>query len=132
MVEKNDYNPNVVASPEMKALKDSIIEDGYTQPIVGWVTESQITVVDGFHRNLVGRDKKVAKKLFGRLPVVNIRGDRANLEDRMRSTVRHNRARGKHQIEGMATIVAKLKEEGVSDLKIATGVWAWKERNYYV
>ena len=75
LVEKNDYNPNLVASPEMKALKDSIVEDGYTQPIVGWVTESKITVVDGFHRNLVGRDKKVAKKLFNRLPIANIRGD---------------------------------------------------------
>jgi len=112
----NDYNPNAVAPPEMELLKQSILEDGFTQPIVSWKTENGIEVVDGFHRNRVGKEvPEIQDRLFGYLPVVNINQNREQKGDRIASTIRHNRARGTHNIELMSTIVTELVEMGKGD-----------------
>lgn len=116
LVKANDYNPNSVAPPEMELLRQSIMEDGYTQPIVSYKEENQITVVDGFHRNRVGKEvPDVRERVFGRLPVVNINESKQGRGDRMASTIRHNRARGSHNIELMSTIVSELVEMGKGD-----------------
>ncbi len=118
-IQANDYNPNSVAPPEMKLLEHSIIEDGYTQPIVAWENESKIEVVDGFHRNRVGREcAAVRKRIKGYLPVTIINDDREDRGDRIAATIRHNRARGKHQVEAMSDIVIELKRRNWSDEKI--------------
>ena len=115
----NDYNPNSVAPPEMELLRISIMADGYTQPIVTNREEDKLEVVDGFHRNRVGREcKDVAKRIKGFLPVVQIRNDRQDRSDRIAATIRHNRARGKHQVEAMSDIVLELKRRNWSDDKI--------------
>lgn len=120
-VEANDYNPNSVAPPEMKLLSLSIQEDGYTQPIVTWHREDGThEVVDGFHRNRVGREnEEIAKRIQSYLPVVVINGDRQDKGDRMASTIRHNRARGKHSVDSMSEIVVELKRRNRSDEWIA-------------
>lgn len=113
-ISANDYNPNQVAPPEMRLLELSIQADGFTQPIVVWRTESGYEVVDGFHRHLVG------KKLgLSHLPVVVINANRLEREDRIASTIRHNRARGKHTIAGMSDIVLELSRRNWSETKIA-------------
>lgn len=113
-VHANDYNPNQVARPEMELLELSIMEDGYTQPIVVWQDEQGLyEVVDGFHRHLVG------KKLgFTHLPVVVINAHRTDKGDRIAATIRHNRARGKHQVGAMSDIVQELARRNWNDKKI--------------
>lgn len=110
----NDYNPNKVAPPEMKLLKHSIEEDGYTQPIVTYYDKDNdiYIVVDGFHRF------RCAKEYFhlDEIPVVTIDKD---LSNRMASTIRHNRARGTHQIADMSKIVVDLTNNGWSENQIA-------------
>lgn len=123
-VEANDYNPNIVAPPEMKLLKRSIQQDGYTQPIVVWpdgsTQEPHYTVVDGFHRNRVGKeDGEIRTRLRGYLPVTAVRTDREGLDDRITATIRHNRARGKHQVMAMSEIVRDLAKRNHSDAWIA-------------
>jgi len=113
LVYSNDYNPNTVAKPEMQLLELSIVADGFTQPIVVWKTDRGYCVVDGFHRNIVG--KKLGMEL---LPIVCINDERTKEADRMASTIRHNRARGKHQVEGMSEIVLALARRNWSDKKI--------------
>lgn len=117
----NDYNPNSVAPPEMELLRHSIAEDGYTQPIVTWNgSENGLEVVDGFHRNRVGKEcKEIQEKVHGYLPVVTIRDEQSDRNNRISSTIRHNRARGKHNIEAMSDIVIELKRRNWSDSKIA-------------
>lgn len=119
-VRANDYNPNKVAPPEMRLLERSITEDGYTQPIVGCFVEDGIEVIDGFHRNKVGKtSKKVKARIHGYLPIVAIRADRSDSKDRMAATIRHNRARGVHGVMPMADIVAELIRNGWHDDDIA-------------
>lgn len=119
-VEANDYNPNSVAPPEMKLLEHSIGEDGYTQPIVAWRDEDRFEVVDGFHRNRVAREsKEVRERLGGYLPVTVINSSRKDRNDRIASTIRHNRARGKHQVTAMSDIVQELAKRNWTDKKIA-------------
>jgi ParB-like chromosome segregation protein Spo0J len=119
-VEANDYNPNVVAPPEMKLLELSIREDGYTQPIVAWETNNHYEVVDGFHRNRIGKEcKDIAERIHGYLPLSIINTDRLDKADRIASTIRHNRARGKHQVQGMSNIVLELKRRNWADAKIS-------------
>lgn len=116
----NDYNPNSVAPPEMELLHTSIQEDGYTQPIVVWAHDGIYEVVDGFHRNRVGKEyEDIRSRLHGHLPVVIINNDREDKGDRIASTIRHNRARGKHRVEAMSDIVIELKRRNWSDKKIA-------------
>ena len=118
-VHANDYNPNSVAPPEMRLLEHSILSDGYTQPIVAWPQEASYEVVDGFHRNRVGKEcREVAERIHGYLPIVQIKASQSDLTDRMASTIRHNRARGKHRVEAMTDIVVELKRRNWSDEKI--------------
>lgn len=115
----NDYNPNSVAPPEMKLLEHSITEDGYTQPIVAWKNCVSYEVVDGFHRNRVGKESKTVRgRVNGYLPLVVINNERLDRGDRMAATIRHNRARGKHKISAMSDIVVELKRRNWSDEKI--------------
>jgi len=123
IVRANDYNPNAVAPPEMELLRQSIMEDGYTQPIVSFKEDEHITVIDGFHRNRVGKEvEDVRNRVHGRLPVVNINQWKQGRGDRMASTIRHNRARGSHSIELMSTIVSELVEMGKGDAWICQHV----------
>ena len=118
-VEANDYNPNTVAPPEMKLLALSIGEDGYTQPIVAWGKNDYYEVVDGFHRNRVGKENKdVRERIRGYLPITLINHDREDKGDRIAATIRHNRARGKHQVGAMSDIVLELSRRNWSDQKI--------------
>jgi len=121
-VHANDYNPNSVAPPEMELLRLSISSDGYTQPIVSMLEDDMKTreVIDGFHRNRVGKEcEEIQKRVHGYLPVVTINGDRTKINDRVASTIRHNRARGKHKIDAMSDIVIDLKKRNWSDAKIS-------------
>lgn len=119
-VHANDYNPNAVAPPEMDLLRLSIAADGYTQPIVGMPDETGYEVIDGFHRHRVGKEAPdIQERVHGYLPVVGIRTDRTDKGDRIASTIRHNRARGKHQVIAMSDIVMDLKRRNWSDDKIA-------------
>jgi ParB-like chromosome segregation protein Spo0J len=114
-VQANAYNPNIVAPPEMELLELSIWEDGYTMPCVCYYLpeKDKYELVDGFHRYLVMKtSKRIYEREKGYLPVTVINKD---LSNRMASTIRHNRARGTHNIELMTTIVAELKEAGMSD-----------------
>lgn len=113
----NDYNPNVVAPPEMELLELSITADGFTQPIVAWpAADGRWEVVDGFHRHRVGKEAEpVRQRVRGRLPITVINPDRAAIPDRKAATVRHNRARGQHTVEGMSEIVIDLARRGKPD-----------------
>ncbi|MCU0505463.1 MAG: ParB/RepB/Spo0J family partition protein [Chloroflexi bacterium] len=110
----NDYNPNKVARPEMALLRLSLLENGWTQPIVA---REDGEIVDGFHRwTLASRDPEVAALTGGLVPVARLRGlDPAS--QRM-ATIRHNRARGSHLVVRMADIVAELASFGVEPPEI--------------
>jgi ParB-like chromosome segregation protein Spo0J len=119
-IRANDYNPNVVAPPEFELLKLSIMQDGYTQPIVAWPVDDGYEVVDGFHRNRVARETgAVNKRVRGRLPISVINTERTAREDRIAATIRHNRARGVHQVDAMSEIVRDLALRNHSDEWIA-------------
>ncbi len=114
-VEANNYNPNVVAPPEMRLLELSIWEDGFTMPCVCYYNteKDRYILVDGFHRyQVLKTSKRIYEREKGLLPVVVIEKD---LSNRMASTIRHNRARGTHNIELMCNIVAELDKAGMSD-----------------
>jgi len=115
----NDYNPNSVAPPEMELLRLSIDADGYTQPIVTMEHDSQCEVIDGFHRHRVGKEcPDIQSRVHGYLPLVQIRASQTDKASRMASTVRHNRARGKHKVEAMSDMVIELKRRNWSDDRI--------------
>ena len=114
-IQANAYNPNHVAPPEMKLLYKSIKEDGYTMPIVCYYLEDvdKYEIVDGFHRYTTMKNHKdIYDREGGCLPVSII--DKP-ISDRMASTIRHNRARGSHDIELMTNIIADLVDSGMSD-----------------
>ena len=117
----NDYNPNKVAPPEMELLEVSIMNDGYTQPIVTWPRDDgKSEVVDGFHRSRVGRESAVVgQRVKGFLPTVAIRKEQQDKSDRIASTIRHNRARGKHQVDAMSEIVLELKNRNWTNARVA-------------
>lgn len=117
-IRANNYNPNHVAVQEMKLLHTSISEDGYTQPTVAFYDEEkdEYIIVDGFHRySVCMRFKDINELNKGYLPIVVIE---KSLADRMASTVRHNRARGKHAVEGMSNIVLQLLKQGKTDAEV--------------
>lgn len=119
IVHGNAWNPNSVANPELELLKLSITNDGLTQPIVSNQEGDKREVVDGFHRHLIGKnDPEIQSRIHGYLPLVQIRGSQTDKSDRIASTIRHNRARGKHRIDGMSDIVLELKRRNWSDEKI--------------
>lgn len=118
-VRANDYNPNSVAPPEMELLRLSIMADGYTQPIVTMPDDDGRVVIDGFHRHRVGKEMPdVNARIHGYLPVVRIRQDRENRNDRIAATIRHNRARGKHRVDAMSDIVVELKRRNWTEERI--------------
>lgn len=121
-VQANDYNPNSVARNEMRLLYVSISHDGYTQPVVTFWDEEigKYIIVDGFHRYTIMRtNKDVYDSTGGLLPIVVIDKD---INDRMASTVRHNRARGKHSVAGMGQIVFNMLTNGATDEEICAEV----------
>ena len=123
----NDYNPNVVAPPEMKLLELSIWEDGYTMPCVCYYRsdEDRYEIVDGFHRYMVMKtSKRIYEREKGLLPVAVIDKD---ISERMASTIRHNRARGSHLVELMSSIVAELTKSGMSDAWIIRNIGMTKD-----
>lgn len=114
-IRANSYNPNSVAPPEMKLLELSIWEDGYTMPIVCYyiANEDIYEIVDGYHRYTVMlTSERIRSRENGLIPVVVIDKD---IDNRMASTIRHNRARGTHSVELMSTIVGELTKAGMSD-----------------
>lgn len=118
-VKPNDYNPNAVAPPEYELLYDSIREDGYTMPIVCYRDEGkdEYIIVDGFHRYRIMLDHDdIRAREGGMLPVTVI--DKP-IDCRMASTIRHNRARGSHNVDLMSNIIAELHELGRSDTWIS-------------
>lgn len=118
-VQANEYNPNAVAPPEMKLLAHSVVANGYTMPIVTHREEDTIVVVDGFHRNRVGKENAdVRASVMGRLPVTQIRANRSDKAERIAATIEHNRARGEHRIDSMSEIVRMLYQAGWRDDKI--------------
>lgn len=121
-IQANSYNPNSVAPPEMKLLYQSIKEDGYTMPIVCYYL-SQIDkyeIVDGFHRyTVMNTHRDIYERENGCLPVVVIEKDISN---RIASTIRHNRARGSHDVELMTNIVSELTQSGMSDAWIIKNI----------
>jgi hypothetical protein len=77
------------------------------------------TVVDGFHRNRVGKEcADIQARVHGYLPIVRINPSQSDRGDRIASTIRHNRARGKHKVEAMSDIVIELKRRNWSDERI--------------
>lgn len=118
-IQANNYNPNTVAPPEMKLLYESIKNDGYTMPIVCYhdTGEDTYIIVDGFHRYRVMLEHEdIYEREGGMLPVSVI--DKS-IDHRMASTIRHNRARGTHDVELMSSIVKDLHEIGRSDAWIS-------------
>jgi ParB-like chromosome segregation protein Spo0J len=121
-VHANDYNPNSVAPPEMELLRHSISKDGYTQPVVTWNNEKSglREVIDGFHRTRVCKEvPEIKGRVSGFLPVVTVNETCTSRSDRMASTIRHNRARGKHNVTAMSDIVTELKNRNWKNARIA-------------
>lgn len=121
-IQANSYNPNAVAPPEMKLLYQSIKEDGYTMPIVCYYLEAidKYEIVDGYHRYTVMlKYNDIYQREKGMMPVVVIEKDVSN---RIASTIRHNRARGSHDIDLMVNIVGELKKAGMSDTWIMKNI----------
>lgn len=115
----NNYNPNSVAKTEMKLLYLSILKDGYTQPVVTVWDEAKgkYVIVDGFHRYAVMRQyKSIYESNHGLLPIVVLK--HKTDADRKASTVRHNRARGKHSTEGMSSLVIELTRDGLTPTQV--------------
>ena len=122
-VHSNDYNPNSVATPEMKLLYISVKKDGYTQPVVTIYDEAKdrYVIVDGFHRySIMRRYKDIYASCEGKLPCVVLHGKTTN--DLMASTIRHNRARGKHSVAGMSNIVMDMLLNGASDYEVCNEI----------
>lgn len=122
LVRANPWNPNVTAPPELRLLKTSIMADGWTQPIVVAALPEpedgvEYEVTDGEHRYLLSADPEILAMTEGFIPIA-ITGMKSD-EDRMMSTVRHNRARGQHHVLAMADIVTTLTANGVSNERVA-------------
>ncbi|EAD5567950.1 chromosome partitioning protein ParB [Listeria monocytogenes] len=114
-LQANNYNPNIVPALELKLLEKSIWEDGFTQPIVCYPLEGndKYEIIDGFHRyTIMTTSKRIRERENEYLPVVILEKDTVN---RMASTIRHNRARGFHNVELMSNIVSELVDSGMSD-----------------
>ena len=119
-IQANDYNPNKVAPPEMTLLEISINNDGYTQPIVTFKDEEKYTVIDGFHRTRVAKESELIRnRIYGYAPITLIKDSQKDRNNRIASTVRHNRARGKHTIDAMSDIVIELKNRNWKNERIA-------------
>lgn len=118
----NNYNPNKVAPPELKLLKISILEDGWTQPIV---INDNFTIVDGFHRWTLSGHKEINSLTGGLVPVVILEGKSSN--DKKLATIRHNRARGTHGVLEMSNIITDMVKEGLTGDEIMERLQMEKE-----
>lgn len=120
-IKMNDYNPNTMSPAEVKLLRTSLIQNGYTQPIVVYDdARGNYIVVDGAHRFAAGyKTPELVETLKGYTPVVKVNKENNSRQERMAATVRHNRARGQHRIEGMMDIVIELNRRGWNDEKIS-------------
>lgn len=119
----NDYNPNSVASQEMRLLYVSVKHDGYTQPVVTIYDKDhdRYVIVDGFHRySIMKRYKDIYDSCEGCLPCVVLQNK--TIDDRMASTIRHNRARGKHSVAGMSNVVVSMLANGRSDVEVCNEI----------
>jgi len=122
MLKPNNYNPNKVAPPELKLLKTSIKEDGWTQPIV---INPDMTIVDGFHRWTVSADKEIYAFTDGKVPTVTITPKDSSQQQM--ATIRHNRARGTHGVLEMSTIITDLINQGLGGEEIMKRLGMEKE-----
>ena len=120
----NDYNPNVMSPKEKRLLETSLVKDGYTQPVVVLPIQqsknkpSQWQVVDGYHRYLLSKKNSLNKRINGYLPITILDVESHTMADQMAATIRHNRARGQHQVAAMSDIVRDLSRLGWNDQKI--------------
>ncbi|MDC9737191.1 ParB/RepB/Spo0J family partition protein [Proteus mirabilis] len=120
----NDYNPNVMSPTEKRLLETSLVKDGYTQPVVVLPIQqsknkpSQWQVVDGYHRYLLSKKNSLNKRINGYLPITILDVECHTMADQMAATIRHNRARGQHQVAAMSDIVRDLSRLGWNDQKI--------------
>lgn len=112
----NDYNPNSVAPPERELIVVSIVEDGWTQPIV---TLPDGEIVDGFNRWELSADPRLEARYGGFVPITRIH--LTKIHQKM-STIRHNRARGTHAIPPMSALITQMLKEGVSAADIMRGL----------
>lgn len=108
-VKPNDYNPNKVSKQNLELLKQSILTNGWTLPIV---VRPDFTIIDGFHRWTVAGEDPLKSMLDGKVPVVIV--DHKDKAGNIYGTVTHNRARGTHLLEPMKAIVKELMGEGKS------------------
>jgi len=122
LLKPNNYNPNKVAPPELKLLKISILEDGWTQPIVA---NADYTIVDGFHRWTVSGHSEIKELTEGKVPVVFLSDTDEN--QKKMATIRHNRARGTHGVLEMSNIVTDMVKEGLSGEEIMARLQMEKE-----
>ncbi|MCW9723467.1 ParB N-terminal domain-containing protein, partial [Proteus mirabilis] len=119
-----DYNPNVMSPTEKRLLETSLVKDGYTQPVVVLPIQqsknkpSQWQVVDGYHRYLLSKKNSLNKRINGYLPITILDVESHTMADQMAATIRHNRARGQHQVAAMSDIVRDLSRLGWNDQKI--------------
>lgn len=113
LLSANDWNPNHQAPPEHRLLVTSILENGWTQPIVARLHDDgeRMEIVDGYHRWLAAGKPKVRELTGGKVPVVLL-PETDDATARM-STIRHNRARGVHGVLPMADIVIDLARGGM-------------------
>ncbi|HEK1087303.1 TPA: ParB-like nuclease domain-containing protein [Proteus mirabilis] len=120
----NDYNPNIMSPTEKRLLETSLVKDGYTQPVVVLPIQqsknkpSQWQVVDGYHRYLLSKKNSLNKRINGYLPITVLDVESHTMADQMAATIRHNRARGQHQVAAMSDIVRDLSRLGWNDQKI--------------
>ena len=108
-VKPNDYNPNKVSKQNLELLKQSILTNGWTLPIV---VRPDYTIIDGFHRWTVAGEEPLFSMLEGKVPVVIV--EHKDKAGNIYGTVTHNRARGTHLLEPMKAIVKELMGEGKS------------------
>lgn len=122
--ERNSWNPNTVAPPEMVALAHSMRTYGITMPIVGARVDgpARVRITDGFHRHVVcGTDPEVSARVHGYLPFSLLQGTLTEA-DQMSATVLHNQARGTHSVEREVAIVAALDAAGWTDERVGVGL----------
>jgi hypothetical protein len=105
-LDANDYNPNVVFTPELRLLERSILTTGWVQPLL--INPDSI-IIDGFHRWRLSLDSEVLRKQYkGLVPCCIIKVDRPHA---MLLTIRMNRAKGAHVAVRMSDVVRRLLNE---------------------
>lgn len=125
LLDPNSYNPNFIAPPELKLLRTSILEDGWTQPIVTLPEhDGRYQIVDGYHRWLVSSDNEVYQMTGGLVPTVQVKLDPVHMQ---MSTIRHNRARGVHAVLRMAQIVREILATGITEKELMQRLGMEKE-----